>query len=147
VKSLDHQAISFKMSDKRAITTKALLNQIETAREEQMSRKASLIDPLFARTRPRYQLEFAIDHEAVLHDAIKLALSLLGCTQGQLNSTERKRIEMFLRTFIPLFFCLNPIEFNSAFVVHDVVENENSDAEGGFNLPEEHESLSGGSSC
>lgn len=143
-KGLDHQAISFKMSDKRAITTKALLNQIETAREEQMAKRASLIDPLFARTRPRYQLEFVIDHEGVLHDAIKLVLSFLDRTQGQLNATERKRIETFLRTFIPLFFCLNPIEFNSAFVVHDVVESENSDVEGGVsvNLQEEHETLS-----
>jgi hypothetical protein len=43
----------------------------------------------------------------------------------------RKRIETFLRTSIPLFFCLNSVEFNSVFVVHDVVESENSDAEGG----------------
>ena len=76
-KSLDHQAISFKMSDKKAITTKVLSNQIETAQEEQMVRRASLIDPLFARTRPRYQLEFVIDQEGVLHDVIKLTLSFL----------------------------------------------------------------------
>ena len=129
-KSLDHQAISFKMLDKRAITSKALVNQIETAREEQMAKRASLIDPLFARTRPRYQLEFFTDNEGVLHDSIKLILSFLDRTQGQLNATERKRIESFLRTFVPLFFCLNPVEFNSAFVVHDVVEGESSDAEG-----------------
>jgi paired amphipathic helix protein Sin3a len=101
-KSLDHQAISFKMSDKRAITTKALLNQIETAREEQMATKASLIDPLFSRTRPRYQLEFMIDHEAVLHDVIKLILLFLDRTQGQLNATERKWIETFLSTHTPV---------------------------------------------
>jgi len=128
-KSLDHQAISFKMADKKAITTKALVNQIETAREEQMAKRASLIDPLFARTRPRYQLEFLIDDEGVLHDTIKLAISFLDRTQGQLNAMERKRIETFLRTFVPLFFCLNPVEFNSAFVVHDVVESDNSDVD------------------
>ncbi|KAF9525755.1 hypothetical protein CPB83DRAFT_859047 [Crepidotus variabilis] len=123
-KSLDHQALAFKMSDKRAITTKALLNQIETAREEQMAKRASLIDPLFARTRPRYQLEFLVENEGVLHDTIKLVLSFLDRTQVAAN--DRKRIETFLRSYVPLFFCLNPVEFNSAFVVHDVVESENN---------------------
>jgi len=139
-KSLDHQAISFKMADKRAITVKALINQVETAREEQMAKRASLIDPLFARTRTRYQLEFHVDNDVVLHDAVKLVLSFLDRTQGQLNATERRRIETFLRTFVPLFFCLNSVEFNSAFVVHDVLESENSDAEGGVgHLQEDHD--------
>ena len=139
-KSLDHQAISFKMTDKKTITTKALVNQIETAREEQMAKRASLIDPLFARTRPRYQLEFLVDDESVLHDAIKLTISFLDRTQGQLNAMERKRIETFLRTFVPLFFCLNPLDFNSAFVVHEVVESDHSDVDVGT-VQEEQESI------
>lgn len=147
-KSLDHQAISFKMADKRAVTVKALVNQIEAAREEQMAKRASLVDPLFARTRTRYQLEFHLDNDVVLHDAVKLVLSFLDRTQGQLNATERRRIETFLRTFVPLFFCLNPVEFNSAFVVHDVLESENSDAEGGVgNLQDDHDTPSTSSSA
>ena len=128
-KSLDHQAISFKAADKKAITVKSMVNQIETAREEQQAKRAALIDPLFARTRPRYQLEFSIDNEGVLQDAIKLTFSFLDRTQGQLNATERKRIESFLRTFISLFFALNPVEFNSSFVVHEIVESDTSDVE------------------
>lgn len=128
-KSLDHQAISFKAADKKALTVKSMVNQIETAREEQQAKRAALIDPLFARTRPRYQLEFPIDNEGVLQDAIKLTFSFLDRTQGQLNVTERKRIESFLRTFIPLFFALNPVEFNSSFVVHEIVESDTSDVE------------------
>lgn len=125
-KSLDHQAISWKINDKKALTVKALVNQIETAREEQMAKRAALVDPLFSRTRPRYQLEFAIDDDAVLQDAVKLVFSFLDRTQGQLNITERRRIESFLRTYVPLFFALNPVEFNSAFVVHDMVESDST---------------------
>ena len=128
-KSLDHQAISFKNSDKKALTTKALVNQIETAREEQMAKRACLIDPLFARTRPRHQLEFVMDNEVILQDAIKLIFTFLDRTQAQINATERKRIENFLRTFIPLFYTLNTVEFNTALAAQDTMDSDTSDAD------------------
>jgi paired amphipathic helix protein Sin3a len=127
-KSLDHQGILFKTADKKAITTKAFVNQIETAREEQMAKRASLIDPLFARTRPRHQLEFVMDDTQVLQDALKLTFSFLDRTQGQINFAERKRIEGFLRSFVPLFFMLDPVAFNAAFVVvQETADSELSD--------------------
>ncbi|KAJ6513448.1 hypothetical protein C8R45DRAFT_963699, partial [Mycena sanguinolenta] len=127
-KSLDHQGISFKAADKKAITTKAFVNQIETAREEQIAKRASLIDPLFARTRPRHQLEFVMDDTQVLQDALKLTFSFLDRTQGQINFTERKRIEGFLRSFAPLFFMLDSVAFNAAFVVvQETADSELSD--------------------
>ncbi|ESK96394.1 histone deacetylase sin3 component [Moniliophthora roreri MCA 2997] len=125
-KSLDHQCISFKAADKKALTTKAFVNQIEVAREEQMAKRASLIDPLFARTRPRHQLEFEIDDTSVLQDSLKLIFSFLDRTQGQIGFSERKRIEAFLRSFVPLFFMLDPVTFNSAFTIVSV-----NDAAGG----------------
>ncbi|KAJ7475654.1 histone deacetylase complex, SIN3 component [Mycena latifolia] len=127
-KSLDHQVILFKTADKKAITTKAFVNQIETAREEQMTKRASLIDPLFARTRPRHQLEFVMDDTQVLQDALKLTFSFLDRTQAQINFAERKRIEGFFRSFVPLFFMLDPVAFNAAFVVvQETVDSELSD--------------------
>ncbi|KAL0958045.1 hypothetical protein HGRIS_000221 [Hohenbuehelia grisea] len=115
-KSLDHQGVTFKAADKKAITAKAFVSQIEAAREEQMAKRASLIDPLFARTRPRHQLEFAIDDTSVLQDALKLILAFLDRTQGQINFHERRRVESFLRSFVCLFFNLDPIAFNAAFI-------------------------------
>lgn len=126
-KSLDHQAIVFKTSDKKAITTKTLISQVEGAREEQMAKRASLIDPLFARTRPRHQLEYVIDDVRILQDTLKLTFSFLDRTQGQINFAERKRIEGFLRSFIPLFFIMDPVSFNSAFVVQETNESDGSD--------------------
>lgn len=126
-KSLDHQSIIFKTMDKKAITTKALVNQIEGAREEQMAKRASLIDPLFARTRQRHQLEYVIDDIRIVQDALKLTFSFLDRTQGQINFAERKRIEGFLRSFVPLFFILDPVTFNTAFLIHETNESDGSE--------------------
>jgi paired amphipathic helix protein Sin3a len=127
-KSLDHQGIFFKTEDKKAITTKAFINQIEAAREEQMAKRASLIDPLFARTRPRHQLEFSFDDTRILQDSLKLTFSFLDRTQAQINFAERKRIESFLRSFVPSFFMIDPVTFNSAFVVvQETMDSDMSD--------------------
>ncbi|KAJ7104329.1 histone deacetylase complex, SIN3 component [Mycena belliarum] len=142
-KSLDHQVILFKTADKKAITTKAFVHQIETAREEQMTKRASLIDPLFARTRPRHQLEFVMDDTQVLQDALKLTFSFLDRTQAQINAAERKRIEGFFRSFVPLFFMLDPVAFNVAFVVQDTVDGELSDD---LSVADDAVEASGGSS-
>ena len=114
-KSLDHQGIVFKASDKKATTPKAFINQIEAARAEQVAKRAAYIDPLFARISPTHQLEFAAEDVSVLQDVLKLVFSFLDRTTGQLSPGERKRVEGFLRTFVPLFFRLDTISFNSVF--------------------------------
>ncbi|KAI0074966.1 hypothetical protein K474DRAFT_1773588 [Panus rudis PR-1116 ss-1] len=127
-KSLDHQGITFKQADKKALSTKALVNHIEAVRDEQMAKRAALIDPLFARTRPRHQLEYVLDDPAVLQDAVKLTCSFLDRTLGQISSTDRKRIESFLRSFIPVFFMVDPIQFNANFVPkHESLGNSDRD--------------------
>ncbi|KAF9226177.1 hypothetical protein BS17DRAFT_776836 [Gyrodon lividus] len=134
-KSLDHQAINFKTLDKKAITARAFVSQIEAARDEQMDKRASYIDPLFARTRPRHQLAYEMVDVGVLQDVIKMTLSLLDRTQGQINVGDRKKIETFLRSLVPLFFALDPEAFNRAFTVTqemvdgDVVDDGSSIAD------------------
>ncbi|KAH9943527.1 hypothetical protein B0H21DRAFT_490302 [Amylocystis lapponica] len=123
-KSLDHQGITFKATDKKAITPKAFVNQIETARGEQMAKRAALIEPLFARTRPRHQLEFVIEDVAVLQDALKLTLSFLDRTQAQIVLADRRKIEIFLRAFVPLFFALEPVAFNAFVPLHETVDSD-----------------------
>lgn len=128
LKSLDHQAIHFKMADKKAITTKAFIGQIEAARDEQMDKRSSYIDPLFARTHPKHQLAFEVGDMAVLQDGVKITLSLLDRMQNQVNVADRKKIEGFLRTFVPLFFAIDPDAFNQTLLVtQDVGDNETGD--------------------
>ncbi|KAF8552138.1 hypothetical protein OG21DRAFT_1511850 [Imleria badia] len=126
-KSLDHQAINFKTTDKKAISARAFISQIEAVRDEQMDKRASYIDPLFSRSRPRHQLAYDVEDVGVLQDVIKMTLSLLDRTQGQINGSDRKRVEAFLRSFVPLFFVLDHEAFNRAFVVHEVVDGEGAD--------------------
>ncbi|KAI0634768.1 hypothetical protein C8Q77DRAFT_1103995 [Trametes polyzona] len=130
-KSLDHQAVTFKAADKKAITQKAFLSQIEAARDEQRVQRASLVDPLFARTKPRHQLEFVVEDVSVLQDTLKLTLSFLDRTQGQIALADRRKIETFLRSFVPLFFMLDPVAFNAAFVAHHELIDGDGDNEHG----------------
>ncbi|KAI0302797.1 hypothetical protein B0F90DRAFT_1627282 [Multifurca ochricompacta] len=76
-RSLDHQGISFKMADKKALTSKAFVAQIEAIMETQMARRAALVDPLFARARPQHQLAFEVEDPDVLRDAVKLVFSYI----------------------------------------------------------------------
>lgn len=128
-KSLDHQAITWKNADKKAVAPKTFIHQVEAARDEQMAARAALIDPLFARTRPRHQLEYILEDFGTLQDAMKLVFSYLDRTQGQLSHTDRKKIETFLRSFVPLFFMLDANAFNAAFVPR--LEDGTGNGEGG----------------
>ncbi|KAI0646603.1 hypothetical protein C8Q79DRAFT_680002 [Trametes meyenii] len=123
-KSLDHQAVTFRAADKKATTQKAFVSQIEAARDEQRMQRASLVDPLFARTKPRHQLEFVVEDVPVLQDALKLTLSFLDRTQGQVALADRRKVETFLRSFVPLFFMFDPVAFNSAFVASETVDGD-----------------------
>lgn len=114
-KSLDHQGITFKTNDKKSLSTKTFVNQIEITREEQFAKKAALVNPLVARTRPRYQLLFEINDLSVMQDSLKLTFSFLDRLHHQINYAERRRIEGFLHAFFPLFFMLDVDTFNDVF--------------------------------
>lgn len=145
-KSLDHQGVTFKMNDKKNITTKAFVTNIELVRQQQVMKRASLVDATFGRgppdvipstgtssssqtsssqmhgtnasqPRPRYQLAYTVEDNSVLQDAIKLVLSFLDRTHGTIPVYDRKKIEQFIRYFIPLFFMFYQREFDSAFAV------------------------------
>ncbi|KAH7918661.1 hypothetical protein BV22DRAFT_1076029 [Leucogyrophana mollusca] len=138
-KSLDHQGVAFKTADKKALGAKALVAQIEAARDEAANRRACLVDPLLARTRPRHQLAFKVADAGVLQDVVKMALSLLDRTQGQIGAAERRRIEGFLRAFVPLFFAVDVEVFNRAFVVVGEGAGAGGDGEGSDDVGEETE--------
>jgi paired amphipathic helix protein Sin3a len=117
LKSSDHQGITFKSADKKAISTKAFVSRIKATRDEQMAKRASLIDPLFARTRPRHHLVFVVDDVSVLQDSLKLTFSFLDRTTHHIGSLERKKIESMLRGVVPTFFMVDQEVSNQAFVV------------------------------
>ncbi|KIY46777.1 hypothetical protein FISHEDRAFT_75303 [Fistulina hepatica ATCC 64428] len=171
-KSLDYQGVGFsyqgggynsgfKAADKKALSTKSLVSQIELVREEQMAKRAALIDPLFARTRPRHQLEYTLSDMQVFLDTVKLTLSFLDRAQtktdrsrpgnernqSQMPFNERKRIEGFLRSFVPLFFMLDALAFNEGFAnaLIDGAEAQHMDTNSEISVSEDDNDGSGNS--
>lgn len=88
-RALDHAGIACKAADKKALSAKALVAQIEAARDAQVSQRAALVDPLFARARVRHQLAYEVADTGVLQDAVKMALSFLDRTQGQIGDASK----------------------------------------------------------
>ena len=109
-RSLDHQGITFKMADKKALSTKSFVAQIEAIMETQMARRAALVDPLYARARPQHQLAYEVEDADVLRDAIKLAfsyLSRLSGTQLRLDAARKNWVEIRLYSIVRAFFQLS----------------------------------------
>lgn len=119
-KALDHQSITFKAADKKGLTSKAFVSQIEAVMEEQMAKRAMLVDPLFTRARPRHQLEFEMGDEGVLMDCVKLTSSFLArigtggasgsassAGQMRMDGEKKKWVEIRLMNVVKTFFMLS----------------------------------------
>ena len=113
-KSLDHQGVIFKTTDKKALTTKSLVGAIEAARDEQVSERAALMDPSLARTRPMHQLAYELIDVAVMKDATSLVLAYLERLGAHYTAAERDKIEHWLVSFLVTFFVLDKEDFESA---------------------------------
>jgi paired amphipathic helix protein Sin3a len=110
-KSLDHQGITYKLLDKKLVTSKSLVSEIEILRREQQQRRVMTRQPP-----PRFQLEYPVEDFTVLFDVLKLVFSFLDRTSAPYTPRERDRIETFLRTFVPLIFNIDKatVEINLA---------------------------------
>ncbi|KAJ7082535.1 histone deacetylase complex, SIN3 component [Mycena crocata] len=104
-KSLDHQGISFKANDKKNITAKHFVADIEVLKAAQPQN--------WARSSPA-QLEYSFADTPVLHDSLKMVYSFLDHSQGQYSAPERRSVESFLRRFVPLLCMYPAAEFNAA---------------------------------
>lgn len=113
-KSLDHQGITFKANDKKNITAKHFVADIESIKSQQIELQEQDPTPLFVRRSVEHQLEYAFHDTSVLLDSLKMVYSFLDRSQAQYSSQERRSVERFLRAFIPLL-CMYPVaEFNAA---------------------------------
>ncbi|GAC71740.1 gluconate kinase [Moesziomyces antarcticus T-34] len=124
-KSLDHQGVNFKTSDKKAITAKAFIAEIEARKLQQQQRRLSL-DPTLPRPKPRHQLVYVMDDTHVLADVLKLAFSYLDRATGSYSSNDRERIENFLRSFVPKLLALDVHEFEE--LLNGDVDMDDEDA-------------------
>lgn len=101
-KSLDHQGLNARQADKRQFQTKTLQNEIQVRCEEQKRQKhISRIQP------PDYQFEFSFDDSEVVMDASHLLLTYA----ETMYLADLPRLSTFIKEFIPLFFGLDPLQF------------------------------------
>ncbi|BFZ61969.1 Transcriptional regulatory protein sin3 [Saitoella coloradoensis] len=98
-KSLDHQGITFKATDKKTVATKNLIAEIEVLRKEQQSNRMN------AAMRPRYQIHCAFEDKDVILDIAKLIAVYLGSSSG-VSASDREKIDAFVKQFIPMFFSM-----------------------------------------
>ncbi|GAA5868660.1 hypothetical protein JCM8547_003773 [Rhodosporidiobolus lusitaniae] len=107
LKSLDHQAISLKANDKRFLTTKALVSEIEAIKRTQSQRQYGSHRPS---PPPRFQLEYPVSDRQAVFDAARLLFSFLDRTYV-VSFAEKPKVDAFLHEFLALAFALPPREF------------------------------------
>lgn len=110
-KSLDYQSTSFKVMDKKQLTVRGLVAEIEGAyREQQRSVGASSKDDTNAA--PRYQFDFYFRTPMVQRDVRKLVVrSIKDANVSEDSILETKKsVNTFMRTFFGRFFLLDAEE-------------------------------------
>ena len=142
-KSLDHTGINFKQNDKKTITTKAFVTEIEGVRTEQQEQEQQAQEKGGGRTRPActrgslgFQLSYSFADSGVLCDVLKLVYSYLDHNQATYSLAERRSVERFLRAFMPVLCMLPPAAFNAACGPPEVgVEDDSGDEQQADEVP------------
>lgn len=112
-KSLDHQGISFKANDKKNITAKHFVADIEAIKAQQLAEWEQSGRSYMTHGSVGFQLEYSFQDTSVLFDSLKMVYSFLDRSGAQYSPQERGAVEKFLRVFIPLL-CMQPVaEFNA----------------------------------
>ncbi|KAG4306290.1 hypothetical protein PORY_000278 [Pneumocystis oryctolagi] len=100
-KSLDHQGITFKSNDKKAITSRILLAEIDTLRKQQ---REACINHSKSKSKSQFKYEF--QDQDILIDALCLLSKQLEHAPG-ISVNDKEKLEKFLKYFFPLFFDLD----------------------------------------
>ncbi|KAF2736640.1 hypothetical protein EJ04DRAFT_462701 [Polyplosphaeria fusca] len=101
-RSLDHQSLSVKQTDKRQFQPKSLTNEIQVRYEEQ-KRQAEIQEI----SQPDYQFAYSFKDEDVLFDVARLILVYAENASGP----EFAKVVPFVKEFVPLFFGIDAGKF------------------------------------
>ena len=100
MKSLDHQGIYAKQTDKKNLSAKHIVELIKTKFEEQKTAKSVL-----GVRKPKHQLTFRCSDRGVIADVLRLMI-IFANNSPQHGHAERRRIADFFEKFISIFFDL-----------------------------------------
>ncbi|KAJ6009995.1 hypothetical protein N7522_005011 [Penicillium canescens] len=104
-RSLDHQAIATKQTDKKLFVAKNIQQDLQTKFEDAQSLRKSGWTP------PKYQAEFKFDDTEVLLDTVFLLLLYFDRSTNGFGA-EPQRLINFVKDFIPIFFGLDRETFH-----------------------------------
>jgi paired amphipathic helix protein Sin3a len=105
-KALDHQGITFKANDKKNITAKFFVQDIEAVKAAQLKERelSKSVESL------NYQLDFELQDQEVLLDTFKMIYSFLDHSTAIYGPSERRSVEQFLKSFLPMLFSSSSLE-------------------------------------
>lgn len=109
-KALDHQGVNFKSTDKKTITTKAFVNEIETLRTAQHQRRLAL-DPSLPALAPRFQLAYEMNDGQVLADLLRLSVHFMDRSSSGFSAHDRERVDATFRALLPRLLNTSPETF------------------------------------
>lgn len=112
-KSLDHQGTNFKQNDKKNITAKYFVADIQAIKKQQL-KKPDRKSKSFAHGSVGHQLEYSFKNAAVLQDTLKMVSSFLEHSQAHYSPQERRAVEKFLRAFVPMLCVSSEAEFKTS---------------------------------
>ncbi|KAJ6129558.1 hypothetical protein N7512_002338 [Penicillium capsulatum] len=104
-RSLDHQAITTRQSDKKAFVAKNIQHDLQTKLEETQSRRKGGMKP------PPYQAEMQLGDMDVLLDTTHLLCMYIDRSTSGFGA-EPQRLINFVKDFIPIFFGLDRETFH-----------------------------------
>lgn len=136
-RSLDHQAITLKFNDKRNLSLKSLVSEIETIKREQAQRTSAHIAPV-----SRVQYSFDMPDRQTLLDAVKLIFSFLD-RMPSVSAVEKDRVESFLRNLLPLIFAMSSKEFSLDFTTISGLGEDDVDSVDGTSVIDDSTDMNG----
>ncbi|KAF8910078.1 hypothetical protein CPB84DRAFT_1673093 [Gymnopilus junonius] len=123
-KSLDHQGIFFKQNEKKMITAKYFVADILSIKKQQLKKRERKGAKPFAQGSVGHQLEYSFKNTTVLHDTLKLIYLFLEHSPVQYSPQERRAVEKFLRSFIPILCMSSEAEFWAGAPVDSASEDD-----------------------
>ena len=108
-KALDSQGISFKATDKKSITTKSFVQEIEAEKGKQTKDRDVKGKTFYGSPGP--QLQYEMRDPEVLEDVEKMIYSFLDHSHPTYSQSERRSVEKFLHSFVQVLFTSSHHEF------------------------------------
>ncbi|OXB44336.1 hypothetical protein B1J92_E02475g [Nakaseomyces glabratus] len=124
-KSLDHLGLTFKQADKKLLTTKQLISEINGIKVDQNSKRIHWLTP-----KPKNQLDYDFPDYDILFDIIALGF-VFTINTNLYSNPDKERIKDMLRVFVSQFFSIPLKEVSDALERRGFSDDNNNDSDKG----------------